>query len=66
MATVESLGRALTGKQFETLAGVSEKEREEILAKLGVPLGAFGTTAVPARAASGAIARAIKGFSKLE
>ena len=60
VATVESLGRALTGKQFETLAGVSEKEREEILTKLGVPLGAFGTTAVPARAASGAIARAFK------
>ena len=59
VATVESLGRALTGKQFETLAGVSEKEREEILTKLGVPLAAFGTTAVPARAASKAVSTAV-------
>ena len=60
VATVESLGRALTEKEFETLTGVSEKEREEMLAKLGIPLAGFGTTAVPARAASRAIVKAFK------
>ena len=60
-ATKKSLGRALTGKQFETMAGLDEKEKEELLAKLFLPLGAWGTTAVPARAASGAIAKAMKG-----
>ena len=43
------------------MAGLKEKEREEFLAKLFLPLGAWGTTAVPARAASGALARAVKG-----
>ena len=57
----ESLGRVLTGKEFETFAELSEKEKAEFLAKMFLPLGAFGTTAVPARAASGAIARAVKG-----
>ena len=58
----EALGRVLTGKEFETFAGLSEKEKEEFLAKMFLPLGAFGTTAVPARAASAAIARAaVKG-----
>ena len=60
-ATKKSLGRALTGKQFETMAGLNEKEKEELLAKLFLPLGAWGTTAVPARAASGAIAKAMTG-----
>ena len=57
----EALGRVLTGKEFETFAGLSEKEKEEFLAKIFLPLGAWGTTAVPARAASGAITRAVKG-----
>ena len=59
LATVDSLGRALTGKEFETLTGVNEKEREEMLAKLGVPLAVLGTTAVPARAASKAVSKAV-------
>lgn len=45
VATMESLGRALTGEEFETLTGVNKKEREEMLAKLGVPMAAWGTTA---------------------
>ena len=57
----EALGRVLTGKEFETFAGLSEKEKEEFLAKMFLPAGALGTTAVPARAAFGAIARAVKG-----
>ena len=60
-ATEESFGRALTGKEFETMADLSEKEKEEFFAKLFLPLGAYGTTAVPARAASGAIAKVVKG-----
>ena len=55
----DSLGRALTGKQFETMAELNEREKELFLAKLFLPLGAWGTTAVPARAASHAIARVI-------
>ena len=61
VAKEEALGRALTGKEFETMAGLNEKEREEFLEKLFLPLGAWGTTAVPARAASGVLARAVKG-----
>ena len=61
LATKKSLGRALTGKQFETMAGLNEKEKEELLAKLFLPLGAWGTVAGPARAASGAIAKAVTG-----
>ena len=45
---------------METMAELNEKEREEFLAMLFLPLGAWGTTAVPARAASGALARAMK------
>lgn len=60
LAREASLGRALTGKQFETIAGLNEREKEEFLAKLFLPLGAWGTTAVPARAASDAVARAVK------
>ena len=59
-ATKKSLGRVLMGKQFETMAGLNEKEKEEFLAKLFLPLGAWGTTAVPARAASGAVAKVVK------
>ena len=51
----DSLGRALTGKQFETITELNEREKELFLAKLFLPLGAWGTTAVPARAASHAI-----------
>ena len=61
VAKGEALGRVLTGKEFETMAGLTEKEREEFLAKLFLPLGAWGTTAVPARAASGAFTKAVKG-----
>ena len=60
VAREESLGRALTGKQFETIAGLSDREREVFLAKLFLPLGAWGTTAVPARAASKAITGMVK------
>ena len=55
----DSLGRALTGKQFETMAELNEKEKELFLAKLLLPLGAWGTTAAPARAASHAITKVI-------
>ena len=34
VATKQSLGRALTRKQFETIAGLKDKEKEEFLAKL--------------------------------
>ena len=47
-ASDESLGRALTGKQFETLAELDARKKEEVLAMLFLPLGAWGTTAVPA------------------
>lgn len=57
----DALGRMLTGQEFETLAGLEGKEKEEFLTKVLFPLGAFGTTAVPARAASNAIAKAMKG-----
>ena len=60
----ESLGRALTGKQFETLAELDARKKEEVLAMLFLPLGAWGTTAVPARAASGFIAKAMKGVPR--
>ena len=59
IAKEESLGRSLTGKKFETIAGLSGREREEFLAKLFLPLGAWGTTAVPARAASNIISKAV-------
>ena len=59
-----AFGRLLTGKEFETMASLNEKEREAFLAKLFLPLGAWGTTAVPARAASGAIARAVRNSPK--
>ena len=38
----ESLGRALTGKQFETLAELDARKKEEVLAMLFLPLGALG------------------------
>ena len=60
VAKGEALGRVLMGKEFETIAGLEEKEREELLAKLFLPLGAWGTTAVPARAASQALAKTVK------
>ena len=56
----EALGRVLTGKEFETIAGLEDKEREELLAKLFLPLGAWGTTTVPARATSQTIAKTVK------
>ena len=65
-ATEESLGRVLTGKDFETIAGLEEKAREEFLAKLFLPLSAWGTTAVPARATLNAVSqtgRRIRGAS---
>ena len=60
IARKEAFGRALTGKQFETIASLKAREKEELLAKLFLPLGAYGTTAVPARAASKAIAKTAK------
>ena len=60
--TKKSLGRALTGKQFETMAELDEKEKKEFLAKLFLPLGAWGTTA---RVASGAIAKAVTGSRRV-
>ena len=56
----EALGRALTGKEFETIGGLKEKEREVFLARVFLPLSAYGTTAVPARATGDVLARAIK------
>ena len=56
-----ALGRVLMGKEFETIGGLEKKERELFLTKLFLPLSAYGTTAVPARAAGGAIARSLKG-----
>ncbi|MCZ0932397.1 MAG: hypothetical protein OXJ52_04500 [Oligoflexia bacterium] len=42
------------------MAGLDEKEREEFLAKLFLPLGAWGTTAVPARTASTTVTKVVK------
>ena len=56
-----ALGRVLMGKEFETIGGLEKKERELFLTKLFLPLSAYGTTAVPARAAGGALARGLKG-----
>ena len=64
VAKEESLGRVLTGKEFETLAGLDAKEKEEFLAKVFLPLGAFGTTAVPARAASKAVLKMKSGIEE--
>ena len=57
----ESLGRALTGKEFESMAELNEKEKTEFLAKLFFPLGLYGPAATTARAASGAVTRAVTG-----
>ena len=56
-----ALKRVLTGKEFETIGGLEKKERELFLTKLFLPLSAYGTTAVPARATGGAIVRGLKG-----
>ena len=60
LAKRESLGRVLTGAQFETMAGLEARAREEFLTKLFLPLGAWGTTAIPARAASATVTQAVK------
>ena len=46
----KSFGRFLTGKEFETMAGLSEKERELFLEQVFFPLGEWGTLAVVAKA----------------
>ena len=46
----EALGRALTGKEFETIASLSEKERDAFIAKMLIPLAFWGTTAGTVRA----------------
>ena len=58
-AKQDSLGQVLTGKEFETIAELDQKAREEFLAKIVFPLAAWGTTAVPARAASTGIKRIV-------
>lgn len=52
VAREKAFGRALTGKQFESIAGLNKKEKEELLAKLFLPLNAWGATAVSAKAVS--------------
>ena len=59
-AKKQSFGRLLTSEEFETVASLKDKEKEEFLAKLFLPLGAWGTTAVPARAASKTVSQAVK------
>ena len=56
----DSLGRLLTGEDFETMAGLEGKAKEEFLAKLFLPLAAWGTTAVPARAVGTTVSKVIK------
>ena len=41
----EAFGRALTGKEFETIAGLSDKEKDAFVAKMLIPLAFWGTTA---------------------
>ena len=55
-----TLKQVLIGKEFETIGGLEERERELFLAKLFLPLSAYGTTAVPARALGGAIAKTFR------
>ena len=57
VAKGEALGRVLTGKEFETIADLEEKEREELLEKLFLPLGAWGTTAGSFKAAKNVISK---------
>ena len=59
-ATEESFGRLLTGEDFETIAGLEGKAKEEFLAKLFLPLAAWGTTAVPAKAFGATVSKAIR------
>lgn len=54
-----SLGRALTGKQFETISELNTKEKELFLTKLLLPIGTWGAVAAPVRAASTAIRKAV-------
>ena len=53
VAAKESMGRALTGKEFETMAELNEKERDEFLEKVLFPTAFWGTTAGTARAVRG-------------
>ncbi|MDE0092444.1 MAG: hypothetical protein OXN83_04060 [Oligoflexia bacterium] len=59
-AREESIGRVFMGKEYETMAELAEREKEEMLAMLFLPLGAWGTTAVPARAASTTATRVMR------
>ena len=47
------MGRALTGKEFETMAELNKKERDEFLEKVLLPTAFWGTTAGTARAVRG-------------
>ena len=60
--TKDAFGRFLTGKEFETIASLKAKEKEEFLAKVFLPLGAWGSTGAMAKATSKATqaARATK------
>ena len=53
VAAKESMGRALTGKEFEIMAELNEKERDEFLEKVLLPTAFWGTTAGTARAVRG-------------
>ena len=56
-----SMGRFLTGQQFEDLAGLSDKEREVMLEKLLLPMAFFGVTSGTLRSARALYNMAKKG-----
>ena len=54
----EAFGRALTGKEFETIAGVDKKEKDLLMAKLFFPMAFYGAGIAPARAVGKVITNA--------
>lgn len=57
----EAFDRFLTGKEFETLGSLSDKERELYLEKLFFPLGVWGDTAAMAKA----LGKSFKGVGRM-
>ena len=50
----------LTSKEFETIAGIEAKERDEFLNKILLPMGARGSAVASVRTASGFVAKTVK------